>query len=51
MAAQTKLEAFRPYAESNKYIQLDVRDPFIRCAVALLYDGKQVMYESFPYVS
>lgn len=30
MAAQAKLEAFRPYAESNKYIQLDVRDPSIR---------------------
>ena len=51
MAAQAKLEAFRQYAESNKYIQLDVRDPSIRCAIASLYSGEQVMSESFPYVS
>lgn len=51
MAAQAKLEAFRPYAESNKYIQLDVRDPSIRRAIASLYSGEQVMSESFPYVS
>lgn len=31
MTAQAKLEAFRQYAESNKYIQLDVRDPSTRC--------------------
>lgn len=46
MAAQAKLEAFRPYAESNKYIQLDVRDPSIRYTIVSLYGGKQVMSES-----
>lgn len=51
MAAQAKLEAFRQYAESNKYSQLDVRDPSIRCAIASLYSGEQVMSESFPCVS
>ena len=51
MAAQAKLEAFRQYTESNKYIQLDVRDSSIRCAIASLYGGEQVMRESFPYVS
>lgn len=51
MAAQAKLEAFRPYAESNKDIQLDVRDPSVRCTIASLYGGEQVMRESFPYVS
>lgn len=51
MAAQAKLEAFRQYAESNKYSQLDVRDPSIRCAITSLYGGEQVMRESFPYVS
>lgn len=46
MAAQAKLEAFRQYTESNKYIQLDVRDSSIRCAIASLCGGKQVMSES-----
>jgi len=51
MTAQAKLEAFRPYAESNKYIQLDVRDSSVRSAIASFYGGEQVMRESFPYVS
>lgn len=51
MAAQARLEAFRPYVKNNEYIQLDIRDSSIRCAIASLYGGKQVMHESFPYVS
>ena len=51
MAAQVKMKAFCPYAESNKYIQLDVRDPSTRCAIASLYGGEQAMRESFLYVS
>lgn len=46
MAAQVKMKAFCLYAESNKDIQLDVRDPSVRCTIASLYGGKQVMSES-----
>lgn len=51
MAAQVKLKAFRPYAESNKYSQLDVRDPSVRCTIASLCGGKQVMSESLRFSS
>lgn len=51
MAAQVKLKAFRPYAESNKYSQLDVRDSSIRCAIVSLYGGEQVMPESLRFSS